>query len=220
MKLNHVCKRSPMSWLPQSCTPQDQYQMHQKTAMDLAHHFAENTSLGGLATMNTSKRWWSTGFWIAIIVFALLACLAHLYCIFQNYYKYPYSIVDEIKYDFLPFPSVTICNRNPVRISAIPDLPQNLQDYLLQMNPTTQPPDQGSGPGPGPGSGPAPPLPPPPGEDSGLAPPPPQWPPPPPPPPPPPSPTFLPNQFATSSEESTMMHNVRKFLETYGNVSL
>ena len=171
--------------------------------MDLAHQFAENTSLGGMAYMNTSKRWWSIAFWIVILVLAMLACLTHLYCIFQNYYKYPYSIVDEIKYDFLPFPSVTICNRNPIRVSAISDLPQSLQDYLQQMDPQAPPQVQGLGSTP-----PLPPPPPsPPGQGSGSV-------------PPLPQPTFSPSQFATSSQQSLMMHNVEKFLETYGNVSL
>ena len=106
--------------------------------MDLARKFAENTSLGGMSYMNNSNRWWSTAFWIFIFVVGLVLCTAHLYLIFQNYYGYPYATIDELKYDLLPFPSVTVCNRNPIRVSGMSELSQEMQDHLKAMAPPPQ----------------------------------------------------------------------------------
>ena len=121
--------------------PQDQSELQQKTAMDLARRFAENTSLGGMAYMNIANRWWSTAFWVVIFVSGLALCMGHLYLIFQNYYEYPYSTIGEMKFDLLPFPSVTVCNRNPIRVSGMDEVSQDLQEYLRNMAPAIQDPD-------------------------------------------------------------------------------
>ena len=121
--------------------------------MDLARKFAENTSLGGMAYMNNSNRWWSTTFWVVIFVTGLALCMGHLYLIFQNFFDYPYSTIDEMKFDLLPFPSVTVCNRNPIRVSGMGEVSQGLQDYLHNMAPPMHDPhNKGNGDGvPGPG---------------------------------------------------------------------
>ena len=119
---------------------QDKPPRKKKTNMDVARKFAENTSLGGMAYMNISNRWWSTAFWVFVFVVGMGFCTAHLYLIFQNFYSYPYSTIDELQFDFLPFPSVTVCNRNPIRVSGRPFVSPEMRSYLDGLAPTASAP--------------------------------------------------------------------------------
>ena len=40
-----------------------------------------------------------------------------------------------MEYANLPFPSVTICNTNPVRQSSLIDLPGEIQDFVEEQQP-------------------------------------------------------------------------------------
>ncbi len=55
-----------------------------------------------------------------------------------NYLSNPYSTVVELGFGSLDFPSVTICNQNPIRITEIEDVDKELFCYLSSLAPNSQ----------------------------------------------------------------------------------
>ena len=80
--------------------------------------------------------------------------------LFIKYYSYEYNTIILLGSDILDFPSVTICNVNPIRKSMENDTTHDLYTFLsnLDRKLSTAPRDTRRG-GPGPGQGPGGPQP-------------------------------------------------------------
>ena len=105
-----------------------------KTIKGTLHRFAETTSLQGVPFINRSGRWYSKTIWSVLFLTALGVMFYHLYTLFHKYYSAETTSSIQLGYATLGFPSVTICNVNPIRLSAVPDTPQSFQDFLDRIN--------------------------------------------------------------------------------------
>ncbi|KAK2167590.1 hypothetical protein LSH36_26g10035 [Paralvinella palmiformis] len=119
----------------------------------LSAEFAENTTLQGIAYIHRSKKWYRAIFWVIIFLAAVAATVYQTYTVVHKYYSYGTTTSVGMGYDKLPFPSVDICNINPIRLSASSDFSDELADFLATIVPdnsydkqrsaptTTSPPD-------------------------------------------------------------------------------
>ena len=98
------------------------------------HRFAETTSLQGIPHMNRSASWVWKFLWA---IFFLAACgmvVYQLIDVFTKYYKRETSSSVKLGYADLDFPSVTICNLNPIRKSQAHLAGASFQDFLSSIN--------------------------------------------------------------------------------------
>ena len=81
--------------------------------------FAANTTCHGISGVAQSK----SVFWRVVWALALLGAggflISQCYALFVKYKAYPVNTKIEVKHNPLPFPSVTICNLNPFRKTAL-----------------------------------------------------------------------------------------------------
>ncbi|ELU09235.1 hypothetical protein CAPTEDRAFT_200711 [Capitella teleta] len=85
----------------------------------IAARFASTTSLQGVAFIHRSQHWYSRAFWVLVFLTATGAAFWQTYLIFTKYYKRDTTTSVNIGYAKLAYPSVTFCNLNPIRQSAV-----------------------------------------------------------------------------------------------------
>ena len=92
------------------------YHLRVKKCFD---HFAERTTLGTVIFMKEAVRWWYKLFWILIFLGGVCASAYNVYLLIDEFFQYPVNTQVTLSYEKLPFPSITVCNINPVRKSAV-----------------------------------------------------------------------------------------------------
>ena len=105
-----------------------------RTIKGTLHRFAETTSLQGIPHMNRSSSWIGKFLWT---IFFLAACgmvVYQLIDVFAKYYKRETSSSVKLDYAKLDFPSVTICNLNPIRKSQAHLAGASFQDFLSSIH--------------------------------------------------------------------------------------
>ena len=98
------------------------------------HRFAETTSLQGIPQINRSSSLTGKISWT---IFFLAACgmvVYQLIDVFTKYYKRETSSSVKLDYAKLDFPSVTICNLNPIRKSQAHLAGESFQDFLFSIH--------------------------------------------------------------------------------------
>ena len=98
------------------------------------HRFAETTSLQGIPHANRSSSWIGKSLWT---IFFLAACgmvVYQLIDVFTKYYERETSSSVKLGYADLDFPSVTICNLNPIRKSQAHLAGKSFQDFLSSIH--------------------------------------------------------------------------------------
>lgn len=95
--------------------------------------FADKTSLQGVRFIEDAGRWYSRAMWTAFFVGALLVSTWQMYYVFSEFLSYPVSTKIQLGYDTLDFPSVTICNVNPLRMSQLDDFPE-MKDFVDELS--------------------------------------------------------------------------------------
>ncbi len=104
-----------------------------KTVWTVLGTFATVTSLQGVPYMKKANRWWSTLFWVIIFIIACVACILHIWYLTKEYISYDTSTKTTIGYDYLDFPSVTVCNMNPIRLNQLDKTPADLQAFIQEI---------------------------------------------------------------------------------------
>lgn len=116
-------------------TPAGSGQKQPKTVGKVFNQFGTNTSFQGIPFIIRGTRWYAKAIWTFIFVAASAACIYHCYSIFDEYYKRKVTSKFDIGYDTLPFPSVTVCNINPVRLSRVSLGGAALEDFVASLQP-------------------------------------------------------------------------------------
>ena len=82
--------------------------------------FVEKTSLVGLSYINSSTNFFTRGLWILIFIGLVAATAWNTAKVVSEYLSYPVetTVTVESK-STVPFPAVTVCNRNPVPCSKL-----------------------------------------------------------------------------------------------------
>ena len=83
-------------------------------------NFAEHTTLGGLGHSFHAKNWISKLAWILTFTFLGGSTIWNTFYVVHDYLSYPVVTRVKIKYESeVPFPSVTVCNRNPIQCTKL-----------------------------------------------------------------------------------------------------
>jgi hypothetical protein len=101
--------------------------------------FAATTTLGGLFQAYESKHVAARVFWVSIFLTLTVATVWNTWKVVSDYLSYP--VVTSITATYgtsLPFPMVTVCNRNPIQCPKLaaayirhPDELRSLMEYSL-----------------------------------------------------------------------------------------
>ena len=105
--------------------------------------FADVTSLQGVPYIKKANRWWSTLFWTLIFGIACTACVLHIGYLSMQYLDHSTSTKTDIGFTNLEFPSVTVCNMNPIRYSKLDESTTEMQNFIHQIEQTEQNPGSG-----------------------------------------------------------------------------
>ena len=95
--------------------------------------FADKTSVQGILYIKESRRWVSRSFWILLFMVGTGAVVWQLIDIVQKYMSHPVSTTIDIGYSTLNFPTVTICNMNPLRNSML-HLDPRMEKYIRTLS--------------------------------------------------------------------------------------
>ncbi|CAJ0606181.1 unnamed protein product [Cylicocyclus nassatus] len=91
---------------------------------EIRHRFERQSTFHGIshAALAPNKRWrifWYTAFWLCFL------CLAvQIFFLVIKYLQYAKTVDLDLKFENAPFPSITLCNLNPYKKSAINQNPE------------------------------------------------------------------------------------------------
>ncbi len=106
-----------------------------KPVREVFSAFADVTSLQGIPFIKKANRWWSTTFWCLIFLGATFMGVYQTFFVITNYLSHPYSTLVDLGFGQLEFPSVTVCNKNPVILAEAKAQAPILYDYLDSLRP-------------------------------------------------------------------------------------
>ncbi|XP_046584647.1 degenerin-like protein asic-2 [Haliotis rubra] len=93
-------------------------------------YFAESTSFMGIPKIWASPRLVFKIMWTLFFLGATTMMIIQLVELFTTFYKYPVKTSVKLGFTALPFPAVTICNMNPIKLSKANLLECTLQKTL------------------------------------------------------------------------------------------
>ncbi len=105
-----------------------------KSTWTILDTFASVTSLQGVPYMKKSQRWWSTLFWVVVFVLACGACIWHMQYLGHKYWARDTSTKTSVGFNYLDFPSVTVCNMNPIRRSQLDKTSEDMQEFIGSLD--------------------------------------------------------------------------------------
>ncbi len=105
----------------------------EKTFMNVLSTFADLTSIQGIPFIKKANHWWSTAFWTLVFMCAVGMALVQTTQVFRNYFSYEYNTKIDVAYSVLEFPSVTVCNLNPVRMSMLNETNKIFTEYITSL---------------------------------------------------------------------------------------
>jgi hypothetical protein len=106
-----------------------------KTRLSNAYgHFAETTTFGGTIHAWISPRWpWRLS-WVVVVMILIGATIWNTREVVIDYLKWPVvTTVQVADQQGIPFPSVTVCNRNPIDCSKLAYAYVKRQDDLNNL---------------------------------------------------------------------------------------
>lgn len=90
------------------------------TAKEIYDDFCQDTSFTALTRIHKAAQWYKQVIWLLAFLFMVTWLIIQCYWLFLKYYSYPVEVKLEVKATSnLEFPSVTICNVNPLRKSQM-----------------------------------------------------------------------------------------------------
>ncbi|XP_046572220.1 degenerin-like protein asic-2, partial [Haliotis rubra] len=93
-------------------------------------YFAESTSFMGIPKIWASPRLVFKVMWALFFLAATGVMIAQLVQLFTTFYSYPIKTSVKLGFTSLPFPTVTICNMNPIMLSKAHMLDCSIQKLL------------------------------------------------------------------------------------------
>ncbi|XP_061175625.1 degenerin deg-1-like [Saccostrea echinata] len=97
---------------------------------------AENSSIHGVSRWVTSRHWYQRLLWILVFLAAAGVLSYQLSRLFGSYKSYPVKTSVDLKFSSLPFPAVSICNMNPIKMTK---LDMTSKDTQIAINGTGSP---------------------------------------------------------------------------------
>ena len=109
-----------------------------ETLSSIISSFAETTSLQGPPFIKRADHWYSKTAWILFLISAFAIATLHCYYVCMQYYSYDTNTKISLGYKSLPYPSISVCNINPIRMSQIKLASKELQDFINDLVPQTE----------------------------------------------------------------------------------
>ncbi|XP_046551051.1 amiloride-sensitive sodium channel subunit beta-2-like [Haliotis rubra] len=106
-----------------------------KSLRSILQRFADRTSMQGVSFLRTSRSWYARVIWSSLLLTSLAMLFYHLTYLIQIYYSWPKHTSMSIGFSPLPFPTITICNTNPVRLSQMKNVSRELKMFFEKTNP-------------------------------------------------------------------------------------
>ncbi|XP_067679741.1 acid-sensing ion channel 1-like [Haliotis asinina] len=106
-----------------------------KSLRSILQRFADRTSMQGVSFLSTSRSWYARVIWSCLLLTSLAMLFYHLTYLVQIYYSWPKHTSMSLGFSPLPFPSITICNTNPVRLSQMRNVSKGLKLFFEKANP-------------------------------------------------------------------------------------
>uniref|UniRef100_A0A914BYN8 Uncharacterized protein n=1 Tax=Acrobeloides nanus TaxID=290746 RepID=A0A914BYN8_9BILA len=85
----------------------------------IVHRFERQSTFHGICHAATAPDKKSRHFWHLAFAVCLALLLLQIFWVFQRYRQYAKTVDLDLKFENAPFPSVTLCNLNPYKASAI-----------------------------------------------------------------------------------------------------
>ncbi len=104
----------------------------EKTVSRVFSNFADTTSIQGVPFINNAKNCTGRAIWSCFFIFAFMMLTWQMVGIFQRYFDFPLTTNVEMRRGVLDFPSVTLCNLNPVRMNKL-NLDEDLYSYVEKV---------------------------------------------------------------------------------------
>uniref|UniRef100_A0A915EQN1 Uncharacterized protein n=1 Tax=Ditylenchus dipsaci TaxID=166011 RepID=A0A915EQN1_9BILA len=125
--------------MPMSPSPM-MYQEHAGGARQMYHglvdsinDFAEHTSAHGIPRAFSSKTCLKKCLWLLLFFVCLTAFIVQAYQIVMRFFRNDIIVGVELKFENIPFPSVTVCNNNPYKNSLARTM-GSVRDTLLAFD--------------------------------------------------------------------------------------
>ncbi|XP_046551586.1 amiloride-sensitive sodium channel subunit beta-like [Haliotis rubra] len=106
-----------------------------KCLRSILQRFADRTSMQGVSFLSTSRSWYARVIWSCLLLTSLAMLFYHLTYLIHIYYSWPKHTSMSIGFSPLPFPTITICNTNPVRLSQMKNVSKELKRFFEKTNP-------------------------------------------------------------------------------------
>ena len=106
-----------------------------KTFKGVMTRFGSYTSLQGIPFILRAKRWYSRLLWILLFIAALGLTTWQFIEVLQKFLAQDTSTSIKLGYANLEFPSVTICNINPIRQSALNETSPKVMRFIKSLAP-------------------------------------------------------------------------------------
>jgi hypothetical protein len=98
--------------------------------------FADKTSMHGVGYIQKAKLWQVKLIWTFLLILALSILTFHLYSLVYSFTQWNKITTVSLGYNNLDFPAITICNVNRIRKSLMATLPEKLQNFLAEVDPS------------------------------------------------------------------------------------
>ena len=109
-----------------------------KTFKGVMTRFGSYTSLQGIPFILRAKRWYSRLLWILLFIAALGLTTWQFIEVLQKFLAQDTSTSITLGYANLEFPSVTICNINPIRQSALNETSPKVEKFIKSLTPSEE----------------------------------------------------------------------------------
>ena len=106
-----------------------------KTFKGVMTRFGSYTSLQGIPFILRAKRWYSRLLWTLLFIAALGLTSWQFIEVLNKFLAQDTSTSIKLGYANLEFPSVTICNINPIRLSAVNETSTKLVRFIKTLTP-------------------------------------------------------------------------------------
>lgn len=99
--------------------------------------YAARSSLGTVVFMKEAGHWWYRIFWICIFLGGMAATIYNVQMLLVLYFSFQVNTQVSLGYAKLDFPTVTICNINPIRQSMLDQYgTPEMKNFVAQLKPT------------------------------------------------------------------------------------
>nr|XP_011416546.2 degenerin-like protein unc-105 [Crassostrea gigas] len=103
---------------------------------EMLKSMAENSSIHGVSRWVTSKYWYQRVLWILVFLGATGGMSYQLSLLFKSFRSYPVKASVDLRFSSLPFPAVSLCNMNPIKLSKLSLTNKDTQNVINGTNPS------------------------------------------------------------------------------------